>query len=169
MAATNNRIAPTTTRTTRTDLSDPPRGGTRSQHGLARASAVLAFVAGLGFGVPGVYGTWHLAAHGHVWMFLGFPTYGGGPFEDIGIDTTVALLGAFVVICAAEVLLGWMLWQRGRGAVLLALALLPFEFVFWIGFALPLGPLLGIARVLLVLAYWFARRRPAASQSTPTE
>jgi hypothetical protein len=39
--------------------------------------------------------------------------------------------------------------------------LLPFEFVFWIGFALPFGPPLGIARTILLLL----ARRPAAPSS----
>ena len=36
----------------------------------------------------------YFAATGEVWTFLGFPTYGGGPFERWGVSTSVALLGA---------------------------------------------------------------------------
>ncbi len=42
-----------------------------------------------------------------------------------------------------------MVW-RGRGRIL-SLALLPVELVFWIGFALPFGPGLGLGRVALSL------------------
>ena len=37
------------------------------------------------------------------------------------------------------------------GAATLSALLLPFEFAFWIGFALPFGPLLGIVRTVLLL------------------
>ncbi len=116
-----------------------------------RIAAVLAWVAGFGFGLPALYATWYLADRGEVWTFLGFPTYGGGPFEQIGLESTVPLLVAFVLVCAAEVVLGWWLWRGRPGAWLLSLVLLPVELAFWIGFALPLGPILGITRVVLVL------------------
>jgi hypothetical protein len=66
---------------------------------------------------------------------MGFPTYGGGPFDDIGIHTTVPLLIAFLLACAAEILAAWLLWNRLRSGAIFALALLPVEFAFWIGFA----------------------------------
>jgi hypothetical protein len=96
---------------------------------------------------------------------LGFPTYGGGPFEDIGIATTVPLLVLFLLVCAAEAAAGWWLWQHRRAGAVLALALLPAEFAFWIGFALPFGPVAGLARTVLVLLGWPSlrprRARPA--------
>jgi hypothetical protein len=45
---------------------------------------------------------WCFADRGEVWTFLGFPTYGGRPFEHIGIDTTVPLLALFLLVGAAE-------------------------------------------------------------------
>jgi hypothetical protein len=132
-----------------------------------RIAAVLAWVAGFGFGLPALYATWYLADRGEVWTFLGFPTYGDGPFQQIGLESTVPLLAAFVLVCAAEVVLGWWLWRGRPGAWLLSLVLLPFELAFWIGFALPLGPILGIARVMLVLVAGRPRRsrgsRPTSS------
>ena len=44
-----------------------------------------------------------------------------------------------------------MLWTGASYAPAVGYALLPFELVFWIGFALPLGPLLGMARTGLLL------------------
>jgi hypothetical protein len=114
-----------------------------------KAAAVLAWVPGLGFGLPCVYAIWYLAEHGAVWTFMGFPTYGAGPFESIGLETTVPLLLAFLAVCLTEVILGLLLWTR-RGTVL-AYALLPLELAFWLGFALPVGPLTGIIRTLLVI------------------
>jgi hypothetical protein len=53
---------------------------------------------------------------------------------------------------AAEVVLGVLLWRDDAAAPWLALALLPVELVLWIGFALPFGPLLGLARTAPVIA-----------------
>lgn len=118
---------------------------------MMRAGALLAWVLGLGFGLPGVYGIWFLADRGFVWTFMGFPTYDAGPlFESVGLEPTVPLLVSFLLVCAAEIVVGVMLWQRRRAGALLALGMLPFEFVFWIGFVLPFGPVFGLARSVLV-------------------
>jgi hypothetical protein len=127
-----------------------------------KAAAALAWAAGLGFGLPCIYAIWHLADRGYVWTFLGFPTYGRGPFEDIGIQTTVPLIVLFLLVCAAELITGSLLWHRRRAGAVLALALLPVEFTFWIGFALPLGPVLGLARAVLVLLAWPSLSRSRA-------
>ena len=119
---------------------------------MTKAPAVCSLVLGLGFGLPGAYGAWFYARHGEVWTFLGFPTYGNGPFERWGFPTSTALLVGFVAVCIAEVVVGVLLWRDATTALWLALALLPVELMFWIGFALPFGPLLGLARTALVVA-----------------
>jgi hypothetical protein len=95
-------------------------------------------------------------------MFLGFPTYGDGPFEDVGIHTTVPPLVAFLLVCVAELVAEWLLWRHRRRGGLLALALLPLELPFWTDFALRLGPVAGLARTVLVLMSWSSLRRAAA-------
>ncbi|WP_299932467.1 hypothetical protein [uncultured Nocardioides sp.] len=119
---------------------------------MTKAAAVCSLVLGLGFGLPGSYGAWHYARHGQVWTFFGFPTYGDGPFDRWGIPTSTALLLGFVAVCAAEIVVGVLLWRGAMIAPWLALALLPLELVFWTGFGLPFGPLLGLARTGLVVA-----------------
>lgn len=114
------------------------------------AAAVCSLVLGVGFGIPGVLGALHLARTGELWKFLGFPTYGNGPFERGGVPTSVALLGGFVFVCAAELLLGVMILGDAPGTKAFAIALLPFEFAYWVGFALPLGPPIGIARTVFL-------------------
>ena len=118
---------------------------------MTRAAAVCSLILGLGFGLPAVVGTWYYARHGEVWTFLGFPTYGDGPFERWGLPTSVPLLLGFVAVCLAEIVVGVLLWRGGTTASWLALALFPVELVFWIGFALPFGPVLGVARTVLVI------------------
>ena len=95
-----------------------------------------------------------------MWIFAGFPTYGDGPFETVGIPTSVPLLVAFALVCAAEVVVAVLLWRGRRAGTVLALVLLPVEFAFWIGFALPFGPLLAVVRTAAVALA--ARRRAAA-------
>ncbi len=90
-----------------------------------RAAAVLAWVAGLGFGIPAAIGAVYFARHHVVWLLWGLPTNGNGPFVDWGIPNATGIQVAFVAVCAAEVALGILLW-RGRGRIL-SLALLPIE------------------------------------------
>ena len=115
------------------------------------AAGVISVVLGLGFGLPCIVGIRHFARTGEVWTFLGFPTYGSGPFERIGVPTSTPLLVGFLAVCLAELAVGVMIWSDAPGAKVIALALLPVELVVWVGFALPLGPPLGIARTILVL------------------
>ena len=111
----------------------------------------LSVLLGTGFGLPCIFGISHFRRTGEVWTFMGFPTYGDGPFQRVGVPTSTGLLVAFLGVCLVEVAAGAMLWSDAPGAHLLSLVLLPFEFAFWIGFALPLGPPLGIARTVLVM------------------
>lgn len=101
--------------------------------------------------MPAIVGTLHFAQTGEVWTFIGFPTYGGGPFERLGMETSVPLLIGFVLVCLVEVAVGLMLMRGLQHAATISYLLLPFEFAFWIGFALPFGPPLGIARTSLLL------------------
>jgi hypothetical protein len=123
----------------------------RKSRALRRTAAVLAWIPGVGFGLFAVPAIWYFAQYHSVWVFLGYPTYGHGPFEDVGIRTSLPLMVSFLLVCLAEVVVGWMLWREHAKAPLLALALLPIEFAFWIGFSLPAGPLLGLARTAAVL------------------
>lgn len=116
-----------------------------------RTLAVLTCLPGVGFGLPAVYGAWYLSRHGEIWHLMGFPAYGDGPFEALGVRTTVPLMLGFGAVCAAEAVVGWMFWRRRPAAPRLAMMLLPFELVYWIGFALPFGPVFGVARTALVV------------------
>lgn len=118
---------------------------------MRQAAGVVSVLLGLGFGIPCIVGIRHFARTGEIWTFMGFPTYGNGPFERIGLPTSTPLLLGFLAVCAAEVAVGVLLWSDAPYAPVLSYALLPFEFAFWIGFALPFGPVLGIARTALVM------------------
>ncbi len=59
-------------------------------------------------------------------------------------------LGGFLVVCCAEVMLAVLTLKRAPHAPALSYALFPVEQAFWAGFALPIGPALGVARVALM-------------------
>lgn len=115
------------------------------------AAAAASLLLGLGFGVPCVLGIRHFARTHEVWKCFGFPTYGRGPFERVGLKTSMPLLIAFLLVCMAETAVGILLLLGAPHAAAASYALLPVEFVFWIGFALPFGPVLGLARTVLLL------------------
>ena len=85
---------------------------------------------GLLFGIPCAFGIRHIAQTGQVWTFMGFPTYGDGPFERIGVTTNTALLVGFLAVCVAEVAVAVMLWTAAPHAAALSNTLLPFELAF---------------------------------------
>jgi hypothetical protein len=78
-----------------------------------------------------------------------------GPFEQLGIDWMVGLGWAYVGLGVLEVLAGILLWQRRRGGAWLSVGLTPPLIVFWVGFALPLPPLVAALRLWLL---WAGRR-----------
>ena len=119
-----------------------------------RTAATLMWITGVGFGLPCLWAIWRLRTTGEVPIFLGFRTYGGGPFERHGIQTTVSLLVAFAVVCVFETVAGWRVWLGRRDGGILASALLPVEAVFWWGFALPIPPLFAVVRSVLLIAGW---------------
>ena len=121
---------------------------------MIKIAAALAWISGLGLGLPGLYAIWTMFQGLGIARVMGFPTYGEGPFEHVGIKTTIPLLIGFVLVCATECAAGWMLWRGDRGGAVLALALLPIELTFWIGFSLPFGPLFAVARTVLILIGW---------------
>jgi hypothetical protein len=122
---------------------------------VSRAAAILAVLPAVVFGIPCIFAIRFFSDRGYVWTFMGFPTYGQGPFEAWGFQTTTGLLVAFLLVCVAELVVAVLLWRETRTGVVLSLALLPIEFLFWIGFALPLGLVVGLARAALAVAGWF--------------
>ena len=75
---------------------------------------------------------------------MGFPTYGDGPFERNRSPDLGPSPHRFVGVCAAELRVGSMLWAGKPGARRVLVGLLPLELAYWVGSALPLGPVLGV-------------------------
>lgn len=121
---------------------------------MIKIAALCLWFSGLGFGLPCVYGIWSMMNGRGIAYVMGFPAYGNGPFEKIGVHTTTALLIGFFLVCALECIAGWGIWSGDKGAAVLSMAIIPVEIVFFIGFALPFGPPFLLARIVLLFLSW---------------
>ena len=120
-----------------------------------KASAVLMCVVGIGFGAPAPFVAAFLLREGRLPTFMGmFPMFGGGFYERWPPEIFSVLLGLFAALSALELFAAVLLWNAEPLGALLALALLPVEVLFWAGFALPIPPLIGVARIALL---WIGR------------
>ena len=119
-----------------------------------RIAAILLWINGIGFGVPCLMALNSLRGGRGIPRLFGFPAYGEGPFEQHGLPTTIPLLLAFFAVCLVEVAAGVPLWSGRRIGAVLAIATIPFGAVFWWGFALPIPPLLALARAILIVSSW---------------
>ena len=119
-----------------------------------RLAAVVLWLLGGGFGVFCVPAVRSLAAGRGPATVMGFPAYGGGPFEKLGIHSSVPLVLAFATVCALEIVAGVLLWRGQSAGAILALALLVPGAFFWWGFALPYAwPLAGLSAVLIAVGW----------------
>jgi hypothetical protein len=121
---------------------------------MTQAAALLLLIEGVGLAIPDLIGIRSLLAGRGVPLVLGYPSYGGGAFERLGIATTVPLLIAFLAVCVLDVVAGVLVWQEQRSGALLALALLPLSAVFWWGFDLPYPPMIALVRTILIVLAW---------------
>ena len=130
-----------------------------------RIAGASGIVNGLGFGgfaIPAIVSVGQ--GHGIIYTF-GNPTYGNGPFERIGVPTTVPLLAGFLAACIVQVAGGvLLLWPRPSGIVVSVVGML-LSAPFWWGFDLPFA-WLNAAVVLTFLALaWTAQKGSSRSPS----
>jgi len=120
---------------------------------LITALSVVVFIdafgwlIGVGLTLFYVFPHWELPKVGGIRLL-------SGPFEKLGIDGMIILGIVFIVVSALKILAAyWLSNSRMDGAVL-ELILLGLSAIFWYGFALPLGPPLGITQVVLLALAW---------------
>lgn len=121
---------------------------------LLRIAAVLQGFIAIGIGVFCFPALRNLLQGQPIPMVMGFPAYGGGHFERIGIPSSVPLLTAFLVVCILELVAAVLLWGGNRSGAILSLGLLPVGGVFWWGFALPIPPIFALIWTTLLLLGW---------------
>jgi hypothetical protein len=125
---------------------------------LIRAAAILHWIIAVGFGIFCIPAIRNLLSGRDIPIVMGFPAYGRGPFERVGIPTTVPLLAGFLLVCILEAVAGILLWNGNRSGAILALVLLPAGGVYWWGFALPIPPIVALVWTALILLNWSAFR-----------
>ena len=123
-----------------------------------RVAAVLLWITGLGFGVFCLPAIRNLLIGRDIPYIMGFPAYGKGPFERVGIPTTVPLLVGFLLVCIFEGVAGLLLWRGYKVGAMLALALVGAGAIFWWGIALPFGPIFALVRTMLIVRSWQSLR-----------
>jgi hypothetical protein len=121
---------------------------------MLKIASLCLWFSGLGFGLPCLYGIWTMINGKGIAYVMGYPTYGNGPFEKIGVHTTTPLLFGFLLVCALECVAGWGLWSGDKGSAILSIAIIPVELIFLIGFALPFGPPFLLIRMILLVISW---------------
>jgi hypothetical protein len=77
-----------------------------------------------------------------------------GPFERLGLDALIVAGIVFVAVSALKLLAAYWLWHSRADGAVLELILLGLSAVFWYGFALPFGPPVGLAQVVLLALVW---------------
>ena len=121
----------------------------------ARIAAVLTWVYSAGFGLSTIPVAIHLLRRGRLPVFAGlFETYGGPWSARLQQRTFIVLLIAFLIVTLVAAWAAWLLWNGSKAGAVLALVLLPIEAVFWVGFALPIPWLIGVARVAFIALAW---------------
>ena len=124
-----------------------------------RVSALLTGLVAVGFGAPTPFVATHLLRTGKLPTFMGmFPMYGGGFCSRWSHSVFVVLLALFAMTCTADAFAAWLVWNGSRVGAWLMFALLPVEVVFWIGFALPIPPIIAVVRFALLVLGWASLR-----------
>lgn len=121
----------------------------------AQVFAIVTWVYAAGFGLTAIPVAVYLLQHGRLPTFFGlFPMYGGPWSLRLKESTFVLVLIAFVIVTLVVDWAAWRVWNGSKAGAMLSLAVMPVEVVFWLGFALPIPWLFGVARVVLLAVAW---------------
>lgn len=115
--------------------------------------SVLVFIDGFGW-LIGVVPTLYYALTRRTLPTLAGIRLLSGPFEKLGLEGLIVAGIVFVVVSALKILAAHWLWNSRLDGAVLELILLGLSTIFWYGFALPFGPPLGIAQVVLLALVW---------------
>ncbi len=122
-----------------------------------RIAAVVTWSYAAGFGISAIPVAVYLLRRGRLPTFFDlFEMYGGPWSSQFKHTTFVVLLIAFLIVTLVAAWAGWLLWNGSKAGAVLSLVLLPIEAVFWLGFALPIPWLIGVARAALIVFGWKA-------------
>lgn len=121
----------------------------------ARIAAVLTWIYAAGFGLSAIPVAISLNRRGELPTFFDlFEMYGGPWSSRVSHGTFIGLLLLFFLLLVVVAGAAWLVWDGSRIGAVLLFALLLAEAVFWIGFALPIPWVFGLARVVFLVAGW---------------
>jgi hypothetical protein len=123
-----------------------------------RIAGLSGIVNGLGFGGFAIAAIVSVG-QGHGIIYTGGnPSYSGGPFERIGVPTTVPLLAGFLAACVVQVVGGGLLlWPPPSGIVISVVGML-LGAIFWWGFDLPLAWLNAVVVLTFLVLAWMVQK-----------
>ena len=123
--------------------------------GYAHVYAVLTWIYAAGFGLTAAPVAVYLLRRGTLPEFFDlFPMYGGPWSSRMGDRTFAVLLITFLVVTLVAAWAAWLVWNGSKAGAVLSLVLLPIEAIFWIGFALPIAWVVGVARAAVLVLSW---------------
>jgi hypothetical protein len=96
----------------------------------------------------------HAMVHRSLPMVFGAFRALSGPFEALGMDAFIVSGLVFVALSGLKFLSAYWLWNLRPDGAVLQLILLGLSSVFWYGFAVPYGPLLGVPQLILIALLW---------------
>jgi hypothetical protein len=122
---------------------------------FAHTYAILTWLYAAGFGITAVPVAVYLLRRGTLPEFFGlFPMYGGPWSARLGDGPFAVVLVAFMIVTLIASWAAWLVWDGSEAGAVLSLVVLPIEAAFWLGFALPIAWMLGIARVAFLVLAW---------------
>ena len=86
--------------------------------------------------------------------FFGLFRMLSGPFEALGIEGLINAGLVFVAISALKYLSAYWLWNGLHDGAVLQLILLGVSVIYWYGFAVPYGLVLGMPQFILIALVW---------------
>ena len=90
---------------------------------------------------------------GELPMTFGFRAL-SGPFEALGLNALIVAGIVYVAISLLKLLAAYWTWNLRLDGPILELILLAISAIFWYGFALPFGPVVGLPQILLIVLTW---------------
>jgi hypothetical protein len=138
------------------------RSSGQDRHAAITAGAILCFVVGAGWLIGITPTIVHMIRFREL-PIRNLPIIGpiralSGPFEALGMSAMIGLALLFLVINLLHLLAGAWLWKSQRKGGVLEICLLALSAVFWLGFALPIPPFVGLLQVGLLAVGWKSLR-----------
>lgn len=77
-----------------------------------------------------------------------------GPFQSLGIDALIVSGMIYILVSAFKILAAYWLWHSRMDGAVLGAILIGLSAIFWYGYGIPLGPLFGVAELILLAIVW---------------